>query len=104
MAAYIDEPFEIHKDSKSHMGVAIFRGGALVYAALRKQKCMTKSPMECELVALMDNVGFIELFEEFFSFFAKYSGVDTDYVSELYFSNKFGDERGRRSVNKAHES
>ena len=52
----------------SHTGVAVFVGRALVYAASRKQKWMTKSPMESELMALTDNVGFMELFEEFLSF------------------------------------
>jgi hypothetical protein len=66
--AYVDAAFAIHGDSKSHMGVAIFVGGALVYAASRKQKCMMKSPTESELVALTDNMGFMELFEEFLSF------------------------------------
>ena len=53
----MDAAFAIHSDSKSRTGVAVFVGGALVYAASRKQKCMTKSPMESELVALTDNVG-----------------------------------------------
>jgi len=53
----VDAAFAIHSDSKSHTGVAVFVGGALVYAASRKQKCMTKSPTESELVALTDNVG-----------------------------------------------
>jgi hypothetical protein len=66
--AYVDAAFAIHGDSKSHTEVAVFVGGALVYAASRKQKCMTKSPTESELVALTDNVGFVELFEEFLSF------------------------------------
>jgi hypothetical protein len=66
--AYVDAAFAIHGDSKSHTGVAVFMGGALVYEASRKQKCMTKSPTESELVALTDNVGFVELFEEFLSF------------------------------------
>lgn len=66
--AYVDAAFAIHGDSKSHTGIAVFVGGALVYAALRKQKCMTKSPTKSELVALTDNVGFVELFEEFLSF------------------------------------
>jgi len=65
---YVDAAFAIHSDSKSHTGVAVFVGGALVYAASRKQKFMTKSPTESELVALTDNVGFVELFEEFLSF------------------------------------
>jgi hypothetical protein len=66
--AYVDAAFAIHSDSKSHTGVSIFVGGALVYAASRKEKCMMKSPTESELVALTDNVGFVELFEEFLSF------------------------------------
>jgi len=66
--AYVDAAFAPHMDSKSHTGVAIFIGGALVFAASRKQKCVTKSPTESELVALTDNIGFVELFEEFFSF------------------------------------
>ena len=33
-----------------------------------KKKCVTKSPTESELVTLTDNIGFIELFEEFFNF------------------------------------
>jgi hypothetical protein len=35
--ANLDAVFTIHGDSKSHTGVAIFVGGALVYAASRKQ-------------------------------------------------------------------
>ncbi len=58
--AYVDAPFTIHGDSKSHTGVAVFVDGALVFAASRKQKCMMKCPTESELVALTDNVGFVE--------------------------------------------
>jgi hypothetical protein len=66
--AYLDAAFAIHGVSKSHTGVAIFVGGVKGYAASRKQKCMAKSPRESELVALTDNMGFMELFEEFLSF------------------------------------
>jgi hypothetical protein len=59
--AFVDAAFAIHGDSKSHTGVAVFVGGALVFAASRKQQCMTKSP-------LTDNVGFMELLGEFLSF------------------------------------
>ncbi len=69
LTAYVDASFALHSDSKSHTGVAIFMGGALlVFAASRKQKCVMKSPTESELVALSDNLGFIELFEEFLAF------------------------------------
>ncbi len=43
-------------------------GGVGVFFASRKQKCITKSPTEAELVALLDNVGFVELFHEILSF------------------------------------
>jgi hypothetical protein len=66
--AYMDAAFAPHADSKSHTGVAIFIVGASVFAASWKQKCVTKSPTESELVALIDNIGFVELFEDFFSF------------------------------------
>lgn len=68
LLAFIDAAFASHPDSKSHTGIAIFIGGVLVFAASRKQKCVTKSPTESELVALTDNIGFVELFAEFFGF------------------------------------
>jgi hypothetical protein len=55
-------------DGRSHTGIAIFLGGTLVYAASRKQKCVTKSPADSELVALTDNIAFTELFAEFLGF------------------------------------
>jgi hypothetical protein len=65
---YIDAAFAPHKDGKSHTGIAVFIGGTLVYAASRKQKCITKSPSDSELVALTDNISFAELFSEFLEF------------------------------------
>jgi hypothetical protein len=49
LRAYIDASFALHGDSKSRTEVAIFLGDAIVFAASRKQKCVTKSPMESEL-------------------------------------------------------
>jgi hypothetical protein len=43
-------------------------GGVSVYFGSRKQKCVSKSPTEAELVALSDELGFVELFAEFLSF------------------------------------
>jgi len=57
-----------HPDGKSHSGIVIQIGGALVYFGSRKQKCVSKSPTEAELVALSDELGFVELFAEFLSF------------------------------------
>lgn len=58
IVAYIDASFGPHADSNSHTGVVLFIGGAPVYVASRKQKCVTKSPTESELVALTDYIGY----------------------------------------------
>jgi hypothetical protein len=68
LEAYIDASFALHPDGKSHTGVVILLGEVGVFFASRKQKCVSKSPTEAELVALSDNVGFVELFHKFVSF------------------------------------
>jgi hypothetical protein len=65
---YVDAAYAIHNDSKSHSGVIVYVGQTLAYVSSRKQKCMSKSPTEAELIALTDNVGLAELFREFVEF------------------------------------
>jgi hypothetical protein len=71
VVAYVDAAFALHHDSKSHTGVIVYVGGTLAYVASRKQKSMSKSPTEAELIALTDTVGLIELFQEFVEFVTK---------------------------------
>jgi hypothetical protein len=66
--AYVDAAFALHSDSKSHTGVMVYVGETLVYVSSKNQKCMSKSPMEAELIGLTNNLGFIELFQEFVEF------------------------------------
>jgi hypothetical protein len=66
--AYIDAAFTTHDDSKSHSGVAVFVTRVLVFASSKKQGCVTKIPTKSELVALTNNLGFVELFEELVTF------------------------------------
>jgi len=66
--AYVDAAFALHSDSKSHTGVMVYVGEMLVYVSSKKQKCMSKSPTEVELIGLTDNLGFVELFQEFVEF------------------------------------
>jgi hypothetical protein len=65
---YIDAAFAAHNDSKSLSGMVVFVAGMFVYASSKKQGCVTKSPTESESVALMDNIGLMELFEELVTF------------------------------------
>jgi hypothetical protein len=66
--AYVDAAFALHSDSKSHTGVMVYVGEMLVYVSSKKQKCMRKSLTEAELIGLTDNLGFVELFQEFVEF------------------------------------
>jgi len=52
--AYVDAAYAIRDDSKSDSAVVIYVGRMLVYVSSRKQKCMSKSPTEAELIALTD--------------------------------------------------
>jgi hypothetical protein len=48
--------------------VIVYVGKTIVYVSSKKQKCMSKSPTEAELIGLTDNLGMIELFQEFMEF------------------------------------
>jgi hypothetical protein len=68
ITAYVDAAYAVHDDSKSHSGVVVYVGNTLAYVSSRKQKCVSKSPTEAELIALTDNLGMVELFREFDEF------------------------------------
>ena len=52
---YIDASYGVHRDGKSHTGAAITLGGGVVYAKSAKQKIVTKSSTEAEIVGLSDS-------------------------------------------------
>jgi hypothetical protein len=66
--AYVDAAYALHNDSRSHTGVIIYVGQTVVFVSSKKQKCMSKSPTEAELIGLSDNLGLVELFKEFVEF------------------------------------
>ncbi len=68
VVAYLDASFLMHQDGKSQSGVIVLVGGAPIYFRLKNQKCVSKSPIEAELVLLLDNVGVVELLQEFQAF------------------------------------
>lgn len=66
--AYVDAAFALHSDSKLHTGVMVYVGKMMVYVSSKKKRCMSKSPTDAELVGLTDNLGFMELLQEFMEF------------------------------------
>jgi hypothetical protein len=57
MIVYVDASFAVHPNMRSHSGIVmtLFRGP--FYAESSKQKLMTKSSTEAELVATSDAIG-----------------------------------------------
>jgi hypothetical protein len=52
---YVDASYGVHADYKSHTGAAITLGKGIVYAKSAKQKVVSKSSTEAELIALSDS-------------------------------------------------
>jgi len=57
MEAFIDASYGVHHDSKSHSGMIITMGHGTILAASTKQKCVSKSSTEAELIAVTDFIG-----------------------------------------------
>ena len=56
---YVDASYNVHSDAKSHSGCAIFLGSNLIRARSSKQRIVTKSSTEAELVAIHDSLSTI---------------------------------------------
>ena len=52
---YVDASYGVHADCKSHSGAAVTLGKGIVYAKSAKQKVVSKSSTEAELIALSDS-------------------------------------------------
>jgi len=57
MEAYIDAAYGVHEDLKSHSGMMITLGKGTIMGVSSKQKCVSKSSTEAELIAVTDLVG-----------------------------------------------
>jgi len=57
MEAYIDASYGVHQDSKSHSGMVLTMGIGSLVSISTKQKCVSKSSTEAELIAVTDLVG-----------------------------------------------
>ena len=51
---YIDASYGVHEDMKSHSGMVISLGEGAILAVSTKQKCVSKSSTEAELIAVTD--------------------------------------------------
>ena len=51
---YIDASYGVHEDLKSHSGMVITLGQGAIVAMSTKQKCVSKSSTEAELIAVTD--------------------------------------------------
>ena len=65
VVTFIDASYGCHDDGKSHTGVYVTLGTGPVFVRSVKQKIVTKSSTEAELVALSDEAGVMFHIEEY---------------------------------------
>ena len=65
LRAYVDSSFGVYEDGKSVTGVVIMLGGATIYVKSSKQKIVTRSSTESELVGISDALSQILWSREF---------------------------------------
>jgi len=57
--AHVDASFAVHSEMQSHTGIVISIGNGAVFAKSSKQRLVTKSSTEAELVGISDALGYI---------------------------------------------
>ena len=65
LLAFIDASFGVHVDGKSHSGMFVTLGRGPILVRSSKQKMVTRSSTEAELVALSDNVNYVVWIRDF---------------------------------------
>ena len=65
ITAYVDAPFAVHPDTRSHKGEMITLGKGALYSGSSTQKLNTKSSAESEVVALSDALPQVLWFQRF---------------------------------------
>ena len=56
LRAYVDASYAVYPDAKSVSGIVIMLGDAMIYVKSSKQKIVTRSSTESELVAISDSL------------------------------------------------
>lgn len=60
LRAMIDASFALHGDGRSHSGLALMLGSAVIMVKSSKQKLMSKDSTEAELIALSDMLRYVD--------------------------------------------
>jgi hypothetical protein len=55
LSASVDASHDIHRDSKGHSGLVVSLGGVPVFSRSTKQKLVSTSAMQAEIIALFDS-------------------------------------------------
>ncbi len=80
---WVDAAYAVHSDCKGHTGAGMSFGQGMAFSYSWKQKIMTKSSTEAELVGVYDSLGYIL----WARYFMEEQGYDMD-PSILYQDNK----------------
>ncbi len=59
LCAYIDASYNAHPDSKGHSGISLFLGSVPIFTKSVKQKMVSTSSTECEIIAIFDAMPYI---------------------------------------------
>ena len=102
---WIDASFAIHNDKKSHSGyiIGLGKNGSLTFVRSSKQKLVTKSSTESELVALNDGISHVmwtRFYLESQGYFQPPTVVFQDNMSTMVMANKGeGNPNNSRHIN-----
>jgi hypothetical protein len=81
--AYVDAAFAVHPEKKSHSGMLITLGIGCVYVSSTKQKLVTLSSTEAEVVGVSDAVTHIIWTDDWLKNQGYFSGVGTSEVHRI---------------------
>ena len=75
---YTDASYNVYKDSVSHSGMSVFIGnaGGAMYCHSNKQKCVTRSSTEAEIVSAVDGM----VIAQFYRYILEDFGYKTDVI------------------------
>jgi hypothetical protein len=64
LSASVDASHDVHRDNKGHSGLIVSIGGVPVFHRSTKQKNVSTSAMQAEIIALFDSFPYITRFKD----------------------------------------